>query len=451
MTQGLCMFDGDNRLIVHNRRFADMFGPPVQGALADTLRVTRSPNEPELAVLFALPSGTGTPDAGGTESGAHELTDGRVIQVSRQAMPGEGWVATYEDVTERRKSQERLSYMARHDALTALPNRLRFREHLEHVLSRPRPRGDVALLYLDLDRFKAVNDTLGHAAGDDLLRQVAQRLQQLTRDGDLIARLGGDEFAVIQVDGHQPSAAATLARRLVNLLSAPFAVLGERVEIGTSIGIVLASETGSAPDELLRNADIALYRAKAAGRGTWCFFEPSMDAEIQQRRQLETDLRRALAEEQFEVFFQPIIAADQQMLSGFEALLRWRHPERGIVASGVHSTDGGNRPDQATWRLGVEQGLRRGGDLAPPPDGRGQPVGRAVHQWQPRTRRRTGACKFRSGTWPPGTGNHGVGAVAGQCFDAGHPATVARAWCANRDGRFRHRLFVAELFAPLPV
>ena len=329
MTQGLCMFDGNNRLVVHNRRFAEMFGEPEAGVSASDLSITRSPRERDLAVMFALPSAM---DGDGQEAGVHEIPDGRVIQVSRQAIAGEGWVATYEDVTERRQSQERLSHMARHDALTGLPNRLLFREHLERVLPRV-SRGDgLALLCLDLDRFKAVNDTLGHPAGDELLRQVARRLRESVRETDLIARLGGDEFAIIQVDAHQPSALATLADRVVAVLAMPFLIMGQSVEIGTSIGIAVADEHALASDEMLRNADIALYQAKAAGRGTWRMFEASMDAEIQQRRQLEADLRRALADEQFEIYYQPLVEAANQTLVGFEALLRWRHPERGLVS-----------------------------------------------------------------------------------------------------------------------
>jgi diguanylate cyclase (GGDEF)-like protein len=328
MTQGLCMFDGNNRLVVYNRRFVAMFGTPEPGAAASELFATKSPREQDLDVMFALPDAMDH----GPDGGVHELADGRVIQVSRQAVAKEGLVATYEDVTERRRSQEQLSHMARYDALTGLPNRVLFREHLERVLPRIR-RGDaIAVLCLDLDRFKAVNDTLGHPAGDELLRQVARRLREVTRETDLVARLGGDEFAIVQVGAVQPLAVATLADRLVQVLGTEFEIKGQQVTIGTSIGVVQADDESCNCDELLRSADIAMYLAKAAGRGTWCFFEPEMDVEIQQRRQLEADLRRALAEEQFEVYYQPLIEAKTQTLSGFEALIRWHHPERGLVS-----------------------------------------------------------------------------------------------------------------------
>ena len=324
MTQGLCMFDAGDRMVVYNRRFATMFGTPTAGATADDMLPGQS-----LGVIFAPPD-PGRLD--GHDEGTHDLPDGRVIQVVRQTIGPEGWVATYEDVTDRRRSQERLSHMARHDALTGLPNRILFREHMQRVLPRLRRGDTLAVLYLDLDGFKGVNDTLGHPAGDELLRQVARRLRDNARETDLVARLGGDEFAIIQVDVDQPSEVATLAERLMEVVRAPYDVYGQRVEIGTSIGAVLADETVASSDELLRNADIALYRAKAEGRGICRFFEPGMDAELQRRRRLEADLRRAITEEQFEVFYQPLIEVHHLALTGFEALVRWRHPERGLVS-----------------------------------------------------------------------------------------------------------------------
>ena len=324
MTQGLCLFDAPGRLLVHNRCFAAMFGTPPPGAAADALG-----SEREMDGMFAPPDPAGHD---GEDRRAYELADGRVMQVSRRAIPGGGWVATFEDVTERRRSQERLSHMARHDALTGLPNRMLLREHMEHALARVRRGGAAAVLCLDLDGFKGVNDTLGHPAGDELLRLVARRLKDCTREADLVARLGGDEFAIVQESADQPADAAALAGRLVEALRAPFDLRGQRVEIGTSIGVVPADGAASTPDELLRSADIALYRAKADGRGTWRFFEPGMDVEMQARRALELDLRRALAEGQFELHYQPLVEADGRALAGFEALVRWRHPERGMVS-----------------------------------------------------------------------------------------------------------------------
>jgi diguanylate cyclase (GGDEF)-like protein len=223
--------------------------------------------------------------------------------------------------------------VARHDPLTGLPNRLRFREHMEDALRHlHRQDGGCALLYLDLDGFKGVNDVLGHAAGDALLCAVSSRLSQCTRDIDLVARLGGDEFAIVQVDPHQPAAAEALADRLVGALREPFDIDGYPIVIGTSIGIALVNQATLSADTLLHDADLALYRAKAEGRGTWRFFTADMDLQVGARRMLEDDLRRALALGQFEVFYQPLVDADTQRLTAFEALLRWHHPQRGLVS-----------------------------------------------------------------------------------------------------------------------
>ncbi|MDO9713905.1 bifunctional diguanylate cyclase/phosphodiesterase [Paracraurococcus lichenis] len=235
------------------------------------------------------------------------------------------------DVTERREAEARIAHIAHHDALTDLPNRTLFRERLEEALARARRGTGCALLYLDLDHFKEVNDTLGHPVGDALLKAVTARLLDSVRETDTIARLGGDEFAIIQVDAEQPTAATTLAKRLVEVLSAPFELDGHQVVVGTSIGIAMVPGDGEDADTLLKNADMALYRAKAEGRGRWRFFEPEMDARMQLRRALETDLRRALAAGEFELHYQPIMDVASRRVSGLEALIRWRHPERGLV------------------------------------------------------------------------------------------------------------------------
>ncbi len=222
--------------------------------------------------------------------------------------------------------------VARHDPLTGLPNRLRFREHMGHTLRHLRRHGGgCALLYLDLDGFKGVNDVLGHAAGDALLRAVSSRLCRCTRDVELLARLGGDEFAIVQADPHQPEAAGALADRLVRALREPFDIEGYPIVIGTSIGIALVDQATLSADTLLHDADLALYYAKAEGRGTWRFFTADMDLQVRLRRTLEDDLRRALALGQFEVFYQPLVDARTQRLTAFEALLRWHHPECGLV------------------------------------------------------------------------------------------------------------------------
>jgi diguanylate cyclase (GGDEF)-like protein len=328
MMQGLCMFDTENRLVVHNRRFDEMFGAPDSeasrsGPLADKMLRDRGLGEISAQALASDPDGAG-----------NVLPDGRMILVSRQAIADGGWVATYEDVTERKRTQERLSHMVRHDALTGLPNRVMVAEHMERLMPRVRRGHHFAVLCLDLDGFKQVNDTLGHAAGDALLRQAAHRLRENTRETNMVARLGGDEFAVIQDDADQPADAAALAARLVQALEQPFEINGHRLTIGTSIGVMVTDEAADPPEELMRCADIALYRAKAGGRGTWRFFEPGMSADILHGHALGSDLRVALVLRQFEIYYQPLIDVKTGTLIGFEALLRWHHPTHGMVPPG---------------------------------------------------------------------------------------------------------------------
>ncbi len=236
------------------------------------------------------------------------------------------------DVTDRKQAEARIAYMAHHDALTDLPNRILFHERLAELLGKVRRDGEsLAVHCLDLDHFKSVNDTLGHPIGDELLQAVAQRLGTCLRDSDMVARLGGDEFAVVQFPLRSPHEAGALAGTLIDVVSRPYEVQGHEFVIGASIGIALAPADGKEPDVLLRNADMALYRAKAEGRGTAHFFEPEMDRRIQARRMLELDLRKAFAHGEFELFYQPLINLNSDAVSGFEALLRWRHPERGMI------------------------------------------------------------------------------------------------------------------------
>lgn len=236
------------------------------------------------------------------------------------------------DVTERKQAEARIAYLAKHDALTNLPNRLLFHEGLRDALARlGKTDRSLAIHCIDLDHFKSVNDTLGHPIGDQLLRAVAERLKHVAGGKGLVARLGGDEFAVIQNDLSHPNEANDLATTLIGALSSHYDIQGHEVVIGASIGIALAPNDGDTPDTLLRNADMALYRAKAEGRGAAHFFEPEMDRRVQARRLLELDLRKAFTTGEFEVHYQPLINLSDNQISGFEALLRWDHPTRGMV------------------------------------------------------------------------------------------------------------------------
>ena len=320
MSQGLCMFDADSRVLVYNRQFAEMFGAPAPQAVAAAALPDRLAND------------AATSDAARSDAFTRTLEDGRVIAVAHRPMAGGGWVATYDDVTERHRTEARMAHMARHDALTGLPNRVLFRDHTEGALGELRRGDGLAVLCLDLDHFKAVNDALGHPVGDALLLAVARRLLDCTREGDLVVRLGGDEFAVVQAAADQPDAAKGLAERIIAKLAAPFEIDRHRIAIGASVGVVVTTDGRASVDELLKSADIALYRAKAEGRGAYRFFEAEMDARIQARRRLELDLRAAIEEEQFEVHYQPLVSVPSGVVSGFEALVRWRHPARGMVS-----------------------------------------------------------------------------------------------------------------------
>ena len=237
-----------------------------------------------------------------------------------------------EQTNERMRAEEQISHMAHHDALTKLPNRVLFGSELERALSEWLPDETVAVFCLDLDRFKQVNDTLGHPVGDALLKAVAGRLQSFVSDRTLGARLGGDEFAVIQVGAEQPHESTALGEQIIARLSEPYEIRGYQIVIGASVGVSLAPHDGDCADDLLKNADLALYRAKTDGRGTLRFFEPGMDALMLARRELELDLRRALVNGEFELYYQPLININSDAICGFEALIRWNHPTRGMVS-----------------------------------------------------------------------------------------------------------------------
>jgi diguanylate cyclase (GGDEF)-like protein/PAS domain S-box-containing protein len=238
-----------------------------------------------------------------------------------------------EDIAERKRAEAQIARLAHYDPLTELPNRVLFQQHLSEALARRVRKGDqLAVHFIDLDRFKTVNDTLGHPLGDALLRVAAERLRGCVREGDTVARLGGDEFAVVQTGLKDMDGATRLAGRIVEAMSAPFDLQGHQVVIGASVGVAAAPSDGEDADELLKKADMALYRAKADGRGAFHFFERAMDEQLQARRALELDLRRALTAGEFELFYQPLYNLGDERVTGCEALLRWRHPDRGMVS-----------------------------------------------------------------------------------------------------------------------
>ena len=338
MIHGLTMFDGEQRLVVCNQRYRELYGVPASltkpGTSLEEIVTFRAQNETRSGVgveqykqrllTFSLEDKSHTT--------VFELNNGRIIQMRRNPMPGGGWVGAHEDVTEQRKAAERIAYLAHHDALTDLPNRVLLRERLTELLADIPVGRSVGMLCLDLDNFKEINDSLGHPVGDALLKQVAGRLRSCVRDIDTVARMGGDEFTIVQGEADQPDAAALLASRLITRLSEPYDIEGQHLRIGTSIGVALAPHDGLEADHLLRAADMALYRAKAEGRGVYRFFEAEMNERLQARRCMEADLREALARGEFEMHYQPLLNLARGEIDGFEALLRWRHPKRGMVS-----------------------------------------------------------------------------------------------------------------------
>ena len=236
------------------------------------------------------------------------------------------------EIAQREESEARSQYLAHHDTLTGLGNRLLFKQQLEQALQDVAVTGQsLAVLFVDLDGFKSVNDTLGHSIGDNLLKSISTGLRDLVGESDRIARLGGDEFAILQLADQQPSKAIALSEQLIKKISAPHRIDGHDVTVGASIGIVVRETNDATPEELLKNADLAMYRAKSDGRGTYRVFNPEMDAAAQARRQLEIDMRAGFARGEFELHYQPLINLQTKLVSGFEALMRWTHPERGKV------------------------------------------------------------------------------------------------------------------------
>lgn len=338
MSQGLAVFDAQGCLIVCNSQYAQVYSLPpelvvpgtsqqriLDHTIATKIYAERN-SEEHIRDCINPPHGAETSD------GLIELSNGRIIAISHRPIPHGGWVSTHQDITDRRRAEAQINYMARHDALTNLPNRVLLREHMEEALGRLGRGQGLAVIYLGIDHFKRINDTLGHPVGDALLRCAAERLQHCMREGDCVARLGGDEFAILQMGKYQPNEASSLARRLLDILGQPYNLDGHEVVVTISVGISLASHDGRDGDQLLKNADLALRKAKADGRNAYRFFEVDMDARMQARRTLELDLRKALSSGEFELYYQPVITAQNREVSGLEALLRWNHPERGMVS-----------------------------------------------------------------------------------------------------------------------
>jgi diguanylate cyclase (GGDEF)-like protein len=343
MGRGLSMFDSEAQLIVCNKLYREIYDLPEE--------LTRPGTHLSDIVRYHVRKETGRDDAkeienqrkwianhvaelarGKSFTHTQYLKNGRIVLVSNQPLSGGGWVDIQEDITEKRLAEQKIDWLARHDALTEIANRHHFREQLENWFSALKPGDGFALHWIDLDHFKEVNDTFGHPVGDALLRSVAKRLRKVLRGRDLVARLGGDEFAVLQSGAVSEAHATRLANRLVRTLCEPHQVLGHKVLSGGSVGIALAPRDGSTPEELMKHADLALYNAKSSGRGACVIYRPEQSQTTGNRRHLERDLHSALSEGQLELHYQPIVDLERNAVTSLEALMRWHHPTLGTIA-----------------------------------------------------------------------------------------------------------------------
>lgn len=337
MTNGLCVFSADLRLVVCNKRYLEMYKLPPElgtpGTLLDEIIAYRTeerlfegtdPGE-DIKLHIAREQSANRADL------EYRLTNGHVYSVAYQPIPGGGWVTTHDDITKLHAVQAELAHLAYHDPLTGLPNRSLLRQRLIEAVSPDRATKPFSILFVDLDGFKSVNDTLGHASGDELLCLVAERLKSCVRKNDTIGRMGGDEFAIL-LRAIDPSQATKVAERVLEELKKPFMVHDQEVAIDSSVGIASSPIDGTDPEALLQRADLALYAVKNNGRGAYRFFEEEMDHRMRDRRQMETDLRLALDRGEFSLHYQPLLNIAQQKTTGVEVLLRWNHPTRGAVS-----------------------------------------------------------------------------------------------------------------------
>jgi len=342
MGRGLSMFDENQRLIVCNKRYREIFSLP------DALTKPGTPFADIVRYHVKKETGRDGPEEidsqlrwiaghvaemaqGRSFSSTRHLKDGRTILVSNQPLPDGGWVDLQEDITEKCEAEGKISWLARHDTLTELANRFHFREQLNETFAGLTAGESFALHWIDLDRFKEVNDTLGHPVGDALLKSVAKRLRGVLRGPDIVARLGGDEFAIIQRGAASEEQAAHLASRIIRTVAQPHHVLGHTVGVGASIGIALAPTDGPNADELIKRADLALYEAKASGRGTYRAYRSSVITSGDHRQSLDADLSMARRNGELELYYQPILSAATREIAGFEALMRWNHPTLGQI------------------------------------------------------------------------------------------------------------------------
>ena len=339
MPQGVALYDQSQCILLANRRYAEMYGlEPSDVTPGISMREILQKRVEKGVFIGADPMNyvdtrVHAMFSPSEEHNVERFTDGRIIEKSRKPMPGGGWLSVHEDITARQEAEDKIAWLAHHDVLTSLVNRAVISERVEEAFARTRRNGEAfSVLLIDLDDFKLINDTLGHPIGDRLLQIVAERLRSTVRDGDVVARIGGDEFAILQQpDKDQHACADGLAQRLMSVISAPYSIDGLELSIHLSVGIAVAPADGDDASTLQRHADLALYQAKASGRQCVRFFNPEMDRAVRAERALETALREAVRRESFEMHYQAVVSVNSGRVIGMEALVRWRHPELGMV------------------------------------------------------------------------------------------------------------------------
>jgi diguanylate cyclase (GGDEF)-like protein len=330
MPQGVCLFDRDNKVVVRNSRFLEIYGLAAEA-------VPSSTSFSELMQVCMTAGAVPERDGPAVELNIdndieQQLVDGRYVRIGQRVLSDGGVICTYTDFTAEKQAEAELLHRTLHDVLTGLPNRRLLVDRVEQALAAARRGKHVAVMLLDIDYFKSTNDKFGHAAGDELLCVVAERLRACVRETDTVARLGGDEFAVLLADGEGGTDTAVVANRILEAIRRPTFLEGQPIRVGMSIGIAQPPTDGTSTDEILKAADVALYKAKRNGRGSYAFFDAAEDADVCSARRLESELRRAIEEKQFRVVYQPITNGDTGGIAAIEALIRWDHPQLGTVS-----------------------------------------------------------------------------------------------------------------------
>jgi len=366
MVRGLSMFDSRQRLVVCNRSYRQIYSLPEEltqpgTTLTDIVRyhvrheTGRANTGEEARFSEWLNEHLSKIAEGRSFSQIQHLRSGRTLLVTYQPLADGGWVDIQEDITEKRRTEEKIEWLAHHDALTGVANRFHFRETFEAALKKLGKGQSLALHWLDLDEFKEVNDTYGHPIGDALLKAVAKRVRTSIRKTDFLARLGGDEFAIIQMGDVSGEQCERLAKRVLASINRPYNILGHAISISASLGLVRAPLHGDCPDELLKNADVALYNVKSSGRCGYVFYKPGCARQAEAHRRLEADIQCALGNKQLELHYQPILSLRTHHVTSCEALLRWRHPSNGLVPASEFlplAEKTGAIVDMGRWVLG---------------------------------------------------------------------------------------------------